>query len=124
MKLQDRFTRFVHWLNVMIAGVIVHGPDSEDVVIRGLGPALTQFGVPNVLADPVLDLRDSNGNSIMINDNWKDSQQSQIQASGYAPSNDKESAISTTFSAGNYTAILSGKNNTMDNALVEVYALN
>ena len=36
----------------------------------GLGAALTQFGVPSVLADPVLDLRDANGNSLMANDNW------------------------------------------------------
>jgi hypothetical protein len=110
--------------NVMIAGVIVHGPDSENVVIRGLGPTLAQFAVPNVLADPVLNLRDANGNSVATNDNWKNTQQSQIEASGYAPPNDLESAIAITLAPGNYTAILSGKNNGTGNALIEAYALN
>ena len=110
--------------NVMIAGVIVHGPDSESVAIRGLGPTLGQFGVPNVLADPVLDLRDANGNAVTTNDNWKTSQQTEIEASGYAPPNDLESAIAITLAPGTYTAILSGKNNTTGNALVEVYETN
>jgi hypothetical protein len=110
--------------NVMIAGVIVKGPDSEDVIIRGLGPTLSQFGVTNVLADPTLELRDANGNLISSNDNWKDTQQTQIQATGLAPPNLKESAINATLSPANYTAILRGKNNTTGNGLVEVYALN
>ena len=97
--------------NVMIAGVIVKGPDSEDVIIRGLGPTLSQFGVTNVLADPTLELRDTNGNLISSNDNWKDTQQTQIQATGLAPPNVKESAIDATLSPANYTAILRGKNN-------------
>lgn len=109
--------------NIMIAGMIVQG-SNQKVVIRGLGPTLTQFGVSIVLADPVLDLRDANGNSLMTNDNWKDSQQVQIQASGYAPPNDLEPAIVAILAAGNYTAILSGKNSITGNALVEVYALN
>ena len=107
----------------MIAGVIV-GPDSENVIVRGLGPTLTQFGVQNALANPVLDLRDANGNSLAANDNWKDTQQAEIHASGHAPPNDAEAAILTTLTPGNYTAILSGVNDTTGNALVEVYALN
>ena len=110
--------------NVMIAGVIVHGPDDQRVIVRGLGPTLSRFGVPSVLADPFLSLRDGNGNEVSNNDNWKESQQSQIQSSGYAPHNNLESAILITLAPGNYTAILSGKNNTTGNALVEVYALN
>ncbi len=111
--------------NVMIAGVIVQGPDSQNVIIRGLGPTLGQppFNVPNALRDPFLDLRDANGNRITANDNWKDTQQSQIAATPYAPPNDAESAIITTLAPGNYTAILSGVNNTTGNALVEVYSL-
>jgi hypothetical protein len=109
---------------VMIGGLIVHGPDSENVIIRGLGPTLIQFNLPNVLADPTLELRDVNGNLLASNDNWKDTQEAQIQASGYAPPNDLESAILATLTPANYTAILRGKNNTVGNALVEVYALN
>jgi hypothetical protein len=111
---------------VMIAGLIVKGPVNEHVIVRGLGPTLSQapFNVPNSLADPFLDFRDANGNRIMSNNNWADTQAAQIQASGYAPPNTKESAIDVTLVPGNYTAILSGVNNTAGNALVEVYALN
>jgi hypothetical protein len=109
--------------NVMIAGVIVQGIDNENVIVRGLGPTLSQFGVPSVLADPMLELRDVNGNLVASNDNWKDTQQTEIETTGLAPPNDKESAISATLSSANYTAILRGKNNTTGNALVEVYAL-
>src|SRR5439155_1395931 len=57
---------------VLIAGIIVKGPANKDVIIRGLGPTLGQapFNVPNVLANPVLDLRDANGVLLVSNDNW------------------------------------------------------
>jgi hypothetical protein len=113
--------------NVMIGGFIVggglgvNGAGSEEVLVRGLGPSLTQRGVPNALQDPTLDLHDGNGAIIASNDNWKDTQQSEIQATGLAPSNDRESAILAPLVQGNYTAILRGKNNTTGVGLVEVY---
>jgi hypothetical protein len=111
---------------VMIAGLIVKGPANEHVIVRGLGPTLGQppFNVPNSLADPFLDLRDANGNRIMANNNWADTQAAAIQATGYAPPKAAEAAIDVTLVPGNYTAILSGVNNTAGNALVDVYALN
>jgi hypothetical protein len=108
---------------VTIAGFIVTGTDSKQVVVRGLGPTLTQFGVSGVLADPTLDLHDSTS-SIATNDNWKDMQQAAIQATGLAPPNDAESAILITLQPGNYTAILAGKNSTTGVGLVEVYDIN
>ncbi len=108
--------------NVMIAGFI-SGNGIVKVIVRVLGPTLTQFGVTNVLADPVLDVRDAQGNSLATNDNWADTQQAEIQASGKAPPNSKESAIIIVRPAGNTTAIVTGKNNTTGNALVEVYVL-
>jgi N-acetylneuraminic acid mutarotase len=111
--------------NVMIAGVIVQGPDSESVIIRGLGPTLGQppFNVPNALQDPFLDLRDTNGNPMMTNDNWGSaSNAAAISNSGYAPPNSHEAAILITLAPGNYTAILSGVNGTSGVGLVEVYA--
>ena len=110
---------------VLIAGLIVNGPQSQNVLLRGLGPTLAQFGVPSVLSDPFLDLRDANGSRILANDNWKDADNaSGIAATGLAPPNNLESAILTRLLAGNYTAILSGVGNTTGNALIEVYALN
>jgi hypothetical protein len=69
-------------------------------------------------------LRDANGTSIITNDNWKSTQQADITATNLAPHMDKESAILISLPSGNYTAILSGVNNTSGNALVEAYAIN
>src|SRR5438093_7089079 len=104
-----------------IAGFIVSGTDAKTVVVRGLGPSLTQFGVTGALADPFLSLFDGAGNVLRTNDNWKDTQQAEIQATGLAPPNDLESAILRTLPPGNYTAILSGKNGIGGEGLVEVY---
>jgi hypothetical protein len=110
--------------NVMIGGFIV-GPNSAgetDVVVRALGPSLGDKGVPNTLQDPTLDLYNSSGTKFASNDNWKDSQQTEIQNSGFAPSDDRESAILVQgITPGSYTAIVRGKNDTTGNALVEVY---
>jgi len=109
---------------VMIGGVITSGGNgSTEIVVRGLGPTLTQFGVQNVLADPIVTLLDSNGNVVRTNDNWKNTQQAEIQATGFAPPNDLEAAIVVTVAAGNYTAVLQGKNNGTGIGLVEIYKI-
>jgi hypothetical protein len=108
--------------NVMIGGFIVSGASgSINLLVRVLGPTLTQFGVANALADPTLQLYDGNGTALAFDDNWKDSQQTQIHNSGRQPPNDLESAIAITVSPGHYTAIVRGKNNTTGIGLVEVY---
>jgi hypothetical protein len=108
--------------NVMIGGFIVSGASgSINLVVRVLGPTLTSFGVANVLADPTLQLYDGNGNVMAFNNNWKDSQQTQIQNSGCKPPNNLEPAIALTASPGHYTAIVRGNNNTSGVGLVEVY---
>ena len=93
------------------------------MVVRGLGPTLTQFGVAGALADPALTLVDSNGNIVQSNDNWKDTQQAAIQATGLAPPNDLEAAILATLAAGHYTVILSGNGGGTGIGLLEVYKL-
>lgn len=108
--------------NVMIAGVSVQA-GNENVLVRGLGPTLASFGVPNALSDPTLELHNPNGALLAANDNWKSAQQSEIQATGYAPPNDAEAAILIGLAPGTYTAIAGGKNNTTGVALVEVYTL-
>jgi phospholipase/lecithinase/hemolysin len=108
---------------VSIAGFIVTGNISKKVLIRGIGPSLTASGVPNPLADPTLTLFDGSGNTLMTNDNWRDSQPAEIMATGIPPQNDLESAIVATLPPGHYTAVLAGKNGTTGNGLVEVYDL-
>jgi hypothetical protein len=110
--------------NVMIGGVITSGGNgSTQIVVRGLGPTLAQFGVSGALANPVVTLVDGNGTVVRSNDNWKNTQQAAIQATGLAPPNDLESAMVVTVAAGNYTAILSGSGGGTGIGLVEVYKL-
>ena len=106
--------------NVMIGGFIIGGTEPTTVLVRALGPSLT--GVADVLSDPVLELHDADGNSI-TNDNWRETQALEIQATSIPPAKDKESAILSTLVPGNYTAVVRGKDNTVGVALVEVYNL-
>jgi hypothetical protein len=115
--------------NVMIGGFIVgaglgaNGDGSSEVIVRALGPELTSFGIADALQDPQLELYDGNGNLLIANDNWKASQQANIQATGLAPGDDREPAILTTLVQGNWTAIVRGKNNTTGTALIELYRI-
>ena len=92
-------------------------------LVRALGPSLGAAGVSDPLADPVLELHDSNGALIASNDSWKSDQQSEIEATGIPPTNDAEAAILLTIIPGSYTAIESGKNEGTGVGLVEVYNL-
>ena len=74
------------------------------MIIRALGPSLTQLGVNGALADATLALINGNGSVIASNDNWKNTQRGVIQTTGFAPPNDLESAIFATLPNGNYTA--------------------
>jgi hypothetical protein len=118
--------------NVMIGGFIVQGGGPKRVIIRGIGPELTQYGIANPLANPTLELHDGTGSLIATNDDWQttrlggiigSSQVSDIQNSGHAPTAASESAIIADLPPGNYTAIVSGTGNTTGVALVEVYDL-
>lgn len=112
--------------DVMIGGIIIGGPDQARVIFRGVGPSISGNSVPasETLADPTLELHDGNGATIAFNDNWKDRQQTEIQTSGLAPADDRESAIIGNFAPGNYTAIVRGRNNTTGIGLVEAFKLN
>jgi glucose/arabinose dehydrogenase len=111
--------------NVLIGGFIITGNAAKKVIIRAIGPSLSQYGLSDLLADPTLELHNGSGALITSNDNWQDdqSQATQISQSGYPPPNSLESAIITTLQPGNYTAIVRGKNSGQGIALVEVYDL-
>ncbi|MEY2490925.1 MAG: hypothetical protein QOC70_2867 [Verrucomicrobiota bacterium] len=113
--------------NVMIAGLIA-GPGngtSLNVLVRALGPTLSDFGVPGALANPTLDLVNASGTVIRSNNNWKDDPQQRalIEAAGLAPAHDEEAALVETIAPGAYTAIVRGNNRTTGVGLVEVYKL-
>lgn len=111
--------------NVMIGGFII-GPTERDdatVLVRAIGPSLTDLGVANALQDPVLELHGPNGDTITTNDNWRDTQEAEITATGLKPKKDAESATLQTLAPGNYTAIVRGVAGTTGIGLVEVYQL-
>ena len=93
------------------------------VIVRAIGPSLAAAGVQGAVQDTTLELHDGQGNVVAMNDNWKESQEAEITATGIPPNNDLESAIVATLASGNYTAIVRGVNNTTGVALVEIYAL-
>ena len=105
----------------MIGGFIITGTASKPVVLRGIGPSLSDLGISDVLVDPVLELRSSNGTLIRRNDNWKDDQRSLIEGTPFQPSDDRESVIVETLAPAAYTVVLAGTNETTGVGLVEVY---
>jgi hypothetical protein len=117
--------------HVMIGGFIEQG-GGKRVIIRAIGPELTQYGVPNPLYNPILELHDATGALIASNDNWQRTiiggiiernQEPDIINSGHAPTDGRESAIIAYLGPGNYTAIVRGVDNMTGVGLVEVYDL-
>ena len=110
--------------NVLIGGFIGGGNGSQPkVLIRAIGPSLTDAGVADALEDPVLELHDAQGALVTTNDDWESDQKDEIEATGIPPTDPKESAILATLLPTNYTAIVRGANDTTGVALVEVYHL-
>ncbi len=111
IKLQNISTRLnvLTGENVLIGGFIITGERAKEIIVRAIGPSLSISG--GVLEDPVLELHEADG-TVVTNDNWKDTQQTEIEATGLPPTDDNESAILQTLAPGAYTAILRGVNDT------------
>jgi hypothetical protein len=110
--------------NVMIGGFILGGSNQDTgIVVRGIGPSLSRFGLSPVLADPTLELHDSNGALLISDDDWQDDpvQAAQLIAHSLAPTDPKESGIFAVLPPGAFTAILAGKNGGVGIGLVEIY---
>lgn len=108
-----------------IGGFIVSGSSSKRVMARAIGPSLKVNGVPVTgrLQDPYLELHDSKGSAPLINDNWRTTQQAEIQQTGLAPTDDRESAVVKRLDPGNYTVIIRGADGSPGIGLVELYDL-
>ena len=110
--------------NVLIGGISLGGGVyTTQIVARAIGPSLGPLGVASPLADPVLEIRNADGSVLFSNDNWRETQESDLKASGFAPEDDREAAIIATLPPAQYTAIVRGKDNTAGVGLVEVYKL-
>ncbi len=118
---------------LMTIGFVTGGSNttgSQQLLVRGMGPSLTNFGVPSVLQDPVLNVFSSTTTVIASNDNWGStpSNLASVQAAdastgAFAPVSPTslDAAVVTTLTPGSYTAQITGKNNTSGNAIAEVY---
>jgi hypothetical protein len=110
--------------NILIAGFILGGNGGLDkILVRGIGPSLTGFGVPSALADPTLELRDQNGVLLLANDNWQEDPTMPVFPPGLQPTHPLESAMMVALPPGPYTALLAGVNSGTGVGLVEVYDL-
>jgi hypothetical protein len=110
--------------NVMIAGTILEQGDGfSRIVARALGPSLATAGITDPLANPMLELHDSQGATIASNDDWRDGQPEALVALGLAPTKESEAAVLVRLPAGAYTAIIRGKDNATGVGLVEIYNL-
>ncbi|MEO7166461.1 MAG: DUF4331 domain-containing protein [Spartobacteria bacterium] len=108
--------------DVLIGGVIIGGNANKTVIFRALGPSLADSGVPTPLLDPTIDIYQGT-TLIASNDNWRDTQEADITATGLAPTDDLESAVVISLAPGAYTMVVRGKDGTTGNALVEGYDL-
>jgi len=108
--------------DVMIGGFIIQGDAPQTVIVRARGPSLAAAGVPNVLANPLLQLF-SGATPVAMNDNWGDgTDAATIQAAGFAPAHALESAIRVTLAPGAYTAIVTGVGGATGVGIIEVFA--
>ena len=108
---------------VGIGGFIITGSGPKHVIVRAIGPSLTRFGIPNPLPDPVLELHGPGSFPTITNNNWRDTQEAQIKASGIPPTNDLESAIDAVLSPGAYSGVIRGNGGSTGIGLIEVYDL-
>jgi len=121
--------------DILIAGIVVQGQASRTLLVRGVGPTLSAFGVGGTLADPILKVVDSSGTVLALNDNWTESTTTNgrvitsddVSAAGAVSgafslaAGSKDAATIITLVPGNYTIQVSGANNGTGLALVEVY---
>jgi hypothetical protein len=107
---------------LMIAGFIIQNAPVR-AVVRAIGPSLVAFGIPNALPNTTLQLRDQNGTVVRENDDWRTTQQTELEATGLQPTNDLEAALVDTLPPGQYTAQVRGNPESTGIGVVQVYFL-
>ena len=109
--------------NALIGGLIIGNGEQPVIVVRAIGPTLGSFGITQPLQDPTLEVRNSNGGLISFDNDWQDNTPTAVKAALLQPQDSRESAVVLSLPAGNYSAIVRGKNGTTGVALVEAYRL-
>ena len=110
---------------VLIGGFVVRGNSPKTLLIRGIGPALTNFGIAGALADPALTIY-QDSKAISTNEGWANRAAittAAIQTGAFMlPAGSKDAAVVITLNPGAYTAqIKSAKNASSGVALIEIY---
>ncbi|HXY01989.1 MAG TPA: DVUA0089 family protein [Terriglobales bacterium] len=97
---------------VLSADFTVSGSESQDLLVRALGPSLTGAGINGAVAHPAIEVHNSSGEIIAANDNWQSSTEaSSIKATGMQPTSEMEAAVLVTLNPGSYTAVVHGSDN-------------
>lgn len=109
--------------NGIISGFIIIGAEPITLLIRVLGRSLADAGLDDVLADPIILLYDGNGSKIATNNDWKQTQQAEIEATGLAPTDDLESALIVTINPGAYSTVVTGRRGGTGLGFVQFYSL-
>jgi hypothetical protein len=116
--------------DILIPGFVIAGNGAKRLLIRAAGPALSQFGVSGVLADPQLAVfKDST--QLFSNDNWSAdaANVAAVTSAGTAvgafalAAGSKDAALVSSLEPGAYTIQVSGVGNATGTAIVEVYDL-
>jgi hypothetical protein len=107
----------------LLIGAFIVQNGSVRVVVRAIGPSLTNFGVNNALPDTTLELKDQNGTSWGTNDDWMSDQKTELEATGLQPTNDLEAALVRTIPPGQYSALVRGKPEATGTGVVQIYFL-
>jgi uncharacterized delta-60 repeat protein len=113
----------------LISGFVIAGTTNDNVLVRGVGPALTQFGVTGALADPMVGIYDSTGRNVAANDNWSATATtraaliiSATEVGAFAfTDGSKDAAVLLTLAPGAYTAQVTAATGQPGNALLEIY---
>lgn len=110
--------------DALIGGFIVGGRTSKKIIVRALGPSLGASGSAGLLANPLVELHDSDGQLVALNDDWNSGAQAgEIVGTGIPPNDPRESAVIATLVPGNYTAVVLGADGGGGIAQVEIYDL-
>jgi len=109
----------------LIAGFTLGGDTGATVLVRGIGPSLSQFGYENVLPNPQVVIYDSDGNLVSANQGWDgdsslEASFEQVGAFGLLAGSG-DAALLATLAPGSYTVHVSDVNGAAGMALAEVY---
>lgn len=112
--------------NTLVAGFVIRGSGSKPLLVRAVGPTLSNFGVPRPLANPSLLVQSSAGAAVASNDDWGSTSalSTLFGRVGAFPltAGSRDAAVQTSVSPGTYSVVVGGGSPAGTN-LVEIYDL-